>query len=848
MVDDTTDPPADVPAVRGDVRPRDPRRGRPGHARSGPTATTCGARASSARRARRSATCTTTPTACGRRWCATATTWREVTLGRGVRRGARSCCTGVLERARHRRRSPPTSATRRPTTSRSAATSALFIGLRAAARCIYSAGTVDQWPKNVVVHADVRQHVVDPGARHPAHRLLADHGRQPAGVAGQPARLRPTCSARSTRIRERGGKVVVVDPRRTGTADRADEWVPILPGTDAAFLLAVVPRALRRGPGRPRRTSADIVERRRRRARGSRADFTPEAVEAACRRPGRRRSGGSRTRSRPRRRRRVYGRIGLCNQEFGTLASWLVDVVNILTGNFDRPGGLDVRQPGRVVALASLPNPQWPTACTFGRWTQPRAGRARGARARCRSCLAEEIATPGEGQIRALVTIAGNPVISAPDAGRLDAALPELECMISVDNYLNETTRHAHVILPGLSRARAAALRRPDLGVGGAQRGNVLRRRSSRRRPTGPTSGRSCPARRPSRRACATPTSTSPRSTTATSRALCTAKRLDADRRSLAALRPDGGARAHARPADPHRARAATATARRPTASRSRSSEDAAARHRLRPDGAAPARAADARRRATIELAPAYITADLAALRHRARPRPTTGLRAGQPPAPALEQLVDAQREGAGEGQGPLHAARPPRRRGAHRPGRRRHGPRVSSEAGSRRGARRGERRDDAGRGVPPPRLGPRQGRAPACRSPASTPGVNNNLLAPGRLRRRARRQRRGERHPRRGRRRPDVTDVTALALVGPRILRVSRPRRSCGACTGGGPSTSAMTMCCTHRLSQNATSPTCPPPPARERRLRRRPRTGSRGAASTHADGSRRAPPCTAR
>jgi anaerobic selenocysteine-containing dehydrogenase len=99
----------------------------------------------------------------------------------------------------------------------------------------------------------------------------------------------------------------------------------------------------------------------------------------------------------------------------------------------------------------SLPDPQWADGVSFGRWKS----RVRGAPEVLGqvpvSCLAEEIAAPGPGQIKALVTVAGNPVISSPDAGRLDEALPLLECMISIDNYLNETTRHADVILPGLS-------------------------------------------------------------------------------------------------------------------------------------------------------------------------------------------------------------------------------------------------------------------------------------------------------------------------------------------------------------------------------------------------------------
>src|SRR6185295_12677896 len=127
----------------------------------------------------------------------------------------------------------------------------------------------------------------------------------------------------------------------------------------------------------------------------------------------------------------VYGRIGTCNQEFGTLASWLVDVVNVLTGNLDREGGSMFSNP-IAWSLSNFTPPEFADGFEFGRWRS----RVRGA---------------PEVLGQALITIAGNPVLSAPDAAKLDAALPSLECMISVDNWLNETTRHAHVILPGSS-------------------------------------------------------------------------------------------------------------------------------------------------------------------------------------------------------------------------------------------------------------------------------------------------------------------------------------------------------------------------------------------------------------
>jgi anaerobic selenocysteine-containing dehydrogenase len=147
----------------------------------------------------------------------------------------------------------------------------------------------------------------------------------------------------------------------------------------------------------------------------------------------------------------VYGRIGLCNQEFGSLASWLVDVVNILTGHFDTPGGsMFPRAAAWSVTVQPIPGLE-DGAPEFGRYRT----RVRGAKEVLGqvpvSCLAEEIATPGEGQIKALITVAGNPVLSTPAGHKLDEVLPTLDAMISVDMWLNETTRHADVILPAPS-------------------------------------------------------------------------------------------------------------------------------------------------------------------------------------------------------------------------------------------------------------------------------------------------------------------------------------------------------------------------------------------------------------
>jgi anaerobic selenocysteine-containing dehydrogenase len=326
----------------------------------------------------------------------------------------------------------------------------LFIGL-AQLPVIYSAGTVDQWPKNVSSMLMYGEMWWIPTADIQRTDYWLVMGGNPQASQGSLLAC-PDVLGEMDGIRARGGKVVVIDPRRTGTADRADEWVPIVPGTDAAFLLAVCNVLFADGLV-DLGDVADIVNGFDE-VRAIAADFSPERVASTCNIPAETiRRIAHEIAAAPTA--AVYGRIGLCNQEFGTLASWLIDVVNVLTGNFDRPGGLMFANP-IAWGMSSLPNPEWDKGVTFGRWKSRVRGAPEVLGQVPLSCMAEEIATPGPGQIKALVTIAGNPVISAPDAGRLDDALPMLECMISIDNYLNETSRHAHVILPGL-----AALEQP---------------------------------------------------------------------------------------------------------------------------------------------------------------------------------------------------------------------------------------------------------------------------------------------------------------------------------------------------------------------------------------------------
>ena len=309
----------------------------------------------------------------------------------------------------------------------------------------YSAGTVDQWPKNVAVRLMYGNSWTFPIPDIDRTDYLMVMGANPHASQGS-LLASADVLAKMDAIRARGGRCVVIDPRRTGTCDHADEWLPIVPGTDAHFLLAVAnvlfaDGLVDVGDLGHMLAGLDEVERLV-------ADWTPELVADTCRVDAADiRRLAHELAAAPSA--AVYGRIGLCNQEFGTVASWLVDVVNILTGNFDRPGGAMFANP-IAPALATL-NLEPPSEQAFGRWHS----RVRGAPEVLGqvpvSCLSEEILTPGDGQIRGLVTIAGNPAVSSPAAGPLQEALAQLDCLISMDNWVNATTRHAHVILPGLS-------------------------------------------------------------------------------------------------------------------------------------------------------------------------------------------------------------------------------------------------------------------------------------------------------------------------------------------------------------------------------------------------------------
>ena len=308
-------------------------------------------------------------------------------------------------------------------------------------RSLFSATSVDQLPHMLASLLMFGHQLLLPVPDIDRTDYLLVLGANPVASNGS-LMTAPGVERRLKELRARGGRLVVVDPRRTETAAMADRHVPIRPGTDALLLLAMVHTLfaedlVRRGGVLDLCDGLDSV-------RAAAEPYPPEAVEARTGVPAdvirtlARELASAPTAV-------VYGRVGVSTQEFGGLCCWLINVINLLTGNFDRAGGAMFPLPAvDVVGLAARIGQR---------------GHFDRRRSRLRdlpefggelpvSVLAEEIETEGEGQIRALVTLCGNPVLSTPDGARLGRALGGLEYMVSIDFYLNETTRHSHLILP----------------------------------------------------------------------------------------------------------------------------------------------------------------------------------------------------------------------------------------------------------------------------------------------------------------------------------------------------------------------------------------------------------------
>ncbi len=252
----------------------------------------------------------------------------------------------------------------------------------------------------------------------------------------------PDMRRRLGAIRGRGGRVVVVDPRRTETAAVADEHLAIRPGADALLLAALLHVIV----------SEDRVRLGRMAERVKRLDaliafvgaLPPERVAprtgiapATIRRLADAFAGAGRA--------ACYGRVGLCTQRYGTLAAWLQQALNLVTGRLDEVGGMLLPTPA-VDVLGIFDRLGW--RGSFDRWRSRVRGLPEFSDELPVAALADEIEPPGAGSVRALVTVAGNPVLSAPNGRRLARAMEGLEHVVAIDPYLNETTRHAHVLLP----------------------------------------------------------------------------------------------------------------------------------------------------------------------------------------------------------------------------------------------------------------------------------------------------------------------------------------------------------------------------------------------------------------
>ena len=306
----------------------------------------------------------------------------------------------------------------------------------------FSASTVDQRPKELsasLMFGSVSVPVPDLDRTD----YLVILGANPHASNGSLCTA-PDFPGRLDRLQARGGKLVVVDPRRSETAERADQHIAIRPGTDTHLLAAIAHTMLAERLADPANVAAhcdgldDLP--------ALLAPYSPDAVAAACGVPASvirdlaREIAAAPTAA-------IYGRIGTCTQEFGTLASWLVDVVNLLSGNLDRVGGAMFTK-GAAGQPSTKGRPGVGKGFKMGR-VMSRVGNHPELFGEFPvTAMVEEIETPGEGQIRALITVAGNPVASNPNSERITRALESLDFMVAIDTYINETTRHADVILP----------------------------------------------------------------------------------------------------------------------------------------------------------------------------------------------------------------------------------------------------------------------------------------------------------------------------------------------------------------------------------------------------------------
>jgi anaerobic selenocysteine-containing dehydrogenase len=308
----------------------------------------------------------------------------------------------------------------------------------------YSSASADQLPHHVA-----NKHMLGHGSLIPVPDV--DHTDYMLIIGGNPVvsngsmMTAPGFPRRMKAIQQRGGKVVVIDPRRTETADKADEHFFITPNTDALLLLALNQVLFADGLNNLGHLTAATAEVDA--LKQGVAAYTPERVAPITgidagdiRRLAHEMANAPAA--------VCYSRLGASTQQFGGLCQWLTITFNILSGNFDRRGGAMFTTPAfdlvKITDNTNRPN-------SYGSMHSRVRGLPYNNNEFPVSVLAEEILTPGEDQVRALVAVAGNPVISAPNGRRLVEAFASLDFMVSADIYLNQTSRLANIVLPAAS-------------------------------------------------------------------------------------------------------------------------------------------------------------------------------------------------------------------------------------------------------------------------------------------------------------------------------------------------------------------------------------------------------------
>ncbi len=303
-------------------------------------------------------------------------------------------------------------------------------------RNIFSATSVDQLPHQFVAHLLYGHQLLIPIPDIDRTQYFLIFGGNPMASNGSLMTV-PDFPGRVRELRARGGRIVVFDPRRTETAKIADEHVFVRPGTDIHVLLAMLHTIFAEGLATVPAYLDGVAE-----VEAAVAPYTPEraeqlsGVDAEVIRRITREYAASGAGA-------VYGRVGVSTQAFGGLCQWAIQCLNAVTGNLDREGGVMFTEPAADIVGRRLVRPGH-----IDRWRSRVRDLPEFAGELPVATLADELLEPGEGQIRAMATLSGNPVLSTPDGKRLGEALSGLDFMFAVDIYVNETTTHADVILP----------------------------------------------------------------------------------------------------------------------------------------------------------------------------------------------------------------------------------------------------------------------------------------------------------------------------------------------------------------------------------------------------------------